>query len=237
MSPLISIIIVTYNASAVLKDCLDSIEKLSFRDFELLVFDGLSEDDTVSIIKAYDKTITYWQSEPDKGIYDAMNKAIVKARGKWIFFLGADDRLLSGFDEMASKLINSQTLYYGDCDTSEGLYGAEYSTYKLAKRNLCQQAIFYPRVVFEKYKFNLRYPVFADYLLNIQCWGDNTFLKQYEPIPISFYNLNGFSSGQNSDPFKIEKPQHIKRHFSWLVYFRYSIRKARESRKTGSNFF
>ncbi|WP_256010771.1 glycosyltransferase family 2 protein [Desertivirga xinjiangensis] len=235
--PLISIIIVTYNASAFLKDCLDSVEKLSSVDFELLIFDGQSQDNTVSIIKEYDKIVNYWQSEPDKGIYDAMNKAVGKARGRWFFFLGADDQLLPGFSEMTSKLKNDRTLYYGDCNTTEGLCGSEYSAYKLAKRNLCQQAIFYPKVVFEKYKFNLRYPVFADYLLNIQCWGDESLYRQYEPIAVSFYNLNGFSSKQNEDPFKLEKALHIKKHLSWFVYIRYLIRRSKEAKKTGSNFF
>jgi glycosyltransferase involved in cell wall biosynthesis len=92
-APLISIIVATRNAAGRLVRCLDSIRAQRFRDFELLVMDGGSIDGTVGILEASGDVVTAWRSEPDRGIYNAWNKALGIARGEWICFLGADDWL------------------------------------------------------------------------------------------------------------------------------------------------
>lgn len=94
MSPSISIIIATFNADKFLKSCLDSIITQISKNVELIIIDGDSKDNTVDIIKSYKEYVTYWKSEPDKGIYDAWNKGIRIAKGDWIMFLGADDQLV-----------------------------------------------------------------------------------------------------------------------------------------------
>lgn len=91
--PLISIIVATRNAAGTLEGCLASIRAQSFRDFELLVIDAGSTDGTVPILEASGDVVTAWSSAPDSGIYNAWNKAIARARGEWICFLGADDWL------------------------------------------------------------------------------------------------------------------------------------------------
>lgn len=90
----ISIIIATFNAGMTLRDCLDSIVSQLTDECELIVIDGGSKDDTVDILRSYDEYISYFISEPDKGVYDAWNKGIKRALGKWIAFIGADDVLL-----------------------------------------------------------------------------------------------------------------------------------------------
>ena len=88
---LFSIITVTYNAAKVLNATLKSVEEQSFRDFEYLVIDGASTDETLSLVEqAGIATTTVW-SEPDKGLYDAMNKAIDRAQGQYLIFLNAGD--------------------------------------------------------------------------------------------------------------------------------------------------
>jgi glycosyltransferase involved in cell wall biosynthesis len=96
VGPLISIVIATRNAAATLPQCLESIRAQTFRDFEAIVMDGASTDATAEIVARFGAAI--WRSEPDAGIYDAWNKALKLARGEWICFLGADDRL---WDERA----------------------------------------------------------------------------------------------------------------------------------------
>lgn len=88
--PLISIIIVTLNAGDHLENCIRSVISQDYQNIELLIFDGGSTDSTIEIIKTYEKYISYWQSQADKGIYDAMNKAIKHSKGDWLYFLGAD---------------------------------------------------------------------------------------------------------------------------------------------------
>jgi len=90
----ISIIIATYNAADVLPGCLDSIKAQTYPHLEVIVADGASTDGTQEILKAYESKLNLrWMSEPDKSLGDAWNKALPKAGGDWIYFLGADDRL------------------------------------------------------------------------------------------------------------------------------------------------
>ena len=74
------------------------------QNIEILVVDGGSTDQTVSILNEFIHPGLSWISEPDQGIYDALNKGIQKARGRWFYFLGSDDLLLPGFSDMAEKL-------------------------------------------------------------------------------------------------------------------------------------
>ncbi|MCW0484116.1 glycosyltransferase family 2 protein [Gaoshiqia sediminis] len=89
----ISIIIATYNAEKYLQRCLDSIKANKSENIELIIIDGKSNDRTLDILNENRHDIDFWISENDKGIYDAWNKGIKVAKGKWIMFLGADDQL------------------------------------------------------------------------------------------------------------------------------------------------
>lgn len=91
-APLISVITITYNAASVIRPTLQSLNSQTFRNFEHLVIDGASKDDTVSIVRGMcpDSII---RSEPDRGLYDAMNKGLRAAKGKYLLFLNAGDAL------------------------------------------------------------------------------------------------------------------------------------------------
>ena len=93
--PKVSIIIPTCNSAKTLSRCLDSVISQSFTDWEVLMKDGVSNDDTIIIASSYQDSRIRIYSEPDKGIYDAMNKGIDKAQGEWLYFLGSDDWLLN----------------------------------------------------------------------------------------------------------------------------------------------
>lgn len=104
---LISIIIATYNAVETIERCLDSIVPQITSECELIIIDGLSKDDTIEKIKHYQDKISFWSSEPDKGIYDAWNKGINVASGQWVAFIGADDVLLPGAIQSYLDVIKS----------------------------------------------------------------------------------------------------------------------------------
>src|ERR1700761_8725485 len=89
--PLVSIVCVTYNAAAVLRDLIKSVSDHKTDEIEFVVIDGNSTDETPKIIKENEAIIDNWISEKDNGIYDAMNKSIAYTKGRWIIFLGADD--------------------------------------------------------------------------------------------------------------------------------------------------
>ena len=89
--PLISIIIATFNSEKVIARCIDSIVNQTYKNYELIIIDGNSTDNTIGIIKGYGKAISKLISEKDSGIYDAWNKGVKIAEGEWITFLGSDD--------------------------------------------------------------------------------------------------------------------------------------------------
>ena len=91
-APLFTVIVPVYNSASTLQRCLDSVLQQTLTNYELIVQDGGSTDGGVAILQA-NQDIDQWVSEPDEGIYDAFNKGIKKARGDWIYFLGADDYL------------------------------------------------------------------------------------------------------------------------------------------------
>lgn len=89
--PLVSVVIATLNAGATLARCLESVLRQTYPQREILVMDGASNDDTPRILNDYGQALTYWESVSDRGIYHAWNKALERATGEWICFLGADD--------------------------------------------------------------------------------------------------------------------------------------------------
>jgi glycosyltransferase involved in cell wall biosynthesis len=91
--PQVTVITAVYNAEKYLNKCILSVLAQSYKNFEYIIIDGGSTDETLNIIKQHQHQLTYWSSEPDKGIYDAWNKGLANAKGNWITFVGADDQL------------------------------------------------------------------------------------------------------------------------------------------------
>lgn len=241
---LISIVIATYNSAQYLQDCLASIFSQKITGLEIILVDGASSDDTLSIIRKNERTNLRWISEPDRGTYDAFNKGVKMATGKWIYFLGSDDRLRPEFSDLAAKLKEENTVYYGnsqgycigDNKPAYDLYIGEFSQYRLAKQCMNHQAVIYPATVFAKYNYDLKYKIAADYDLNIKVWGDTTFKKEFHDITIVNYHLNGLSSIQTDRIFKQDKPQRIKQSMGWFIYLRYVYKKYKHKRKGLSDF-
>ena len=94
--PLVTVITAVFNARPYISGCLDSVIGQDYPNVEHIVLDGGSSDGTIEVLREYDDRIAFWKSEPDKGVYDAWNKALAEAGGEWICFLGADDELLPG---------------------------------------------------------------------------------------------------------------------------------------------
>jgi len=188
--PLISIIIPTHNCSDVLAGAINSVTQQYYQQWELIIVDGGSSDGTLEIIKNYQDHISQWVSEPDGGIYDAMNKGVKVAKGDWIYFLGADDILVNILHKISPQLRNSNRIYYGNVymPNKNIFYDGKFSANKLMNKNICHQAIFYPRTVFEKYEYSLKYPRGGDWDLNMRLWGDPSYKFSYLPFLIAIFS-------------------------------------------------
>jgi glycosyltransferase involved in cell wall biosynthesis len=115
--PTVSIITITYNAERFLERTIQSVIKQQATNYEYIVVDGGSTDGTLDIIKRYETYITTWISEPDRGLYDAMNKGLHRARGEYVWFMNAGDTLHDS-QTLASLLTTikkrSADVYYSD---------------------------------------------------------------------------------------------------------------------------
>lgn len=226
-APLISVVTVVLNGAETLERAIRSVLERESGDCEYIIIDGGSTDGSVDIIKKYQSGLAYWDSEPDHGVYDAMNKAIRIAKGKWVYFLGADDQLLEGFESAAKYLKNEKTVYYGDVyrPVMRRNYDGSFSAYKLACRNICHQSILYPKCALEKYSYNLKYQAFADYDLNLRCFVDPELEFEYIPETIAIYSdKSGLSTRKIDKGFEKDKMLLISKHFSASIYIFVLIR-------------
>jgi glycosyltransferase involved in cell wall biosynthesis len=220
----ISIVIVTLNAADTLQKCLDSIYKQQYPLIEIILMDGASSDNTIEILKANSGKIAVWKSEKDGGVYEAMNKALGYVTGDWVYFLGADDELFDDFSELAYQLKSPSLIYYGNVLLDGKKFRGKVSAYQHSKSAICHQAIIYPRKVFDKYRFNIKYRISADHELNMRAWKDKDFTFHYVDLIIANYNHTGMSSLNIDKDLEKDKPKVILKNHGVINWIRYEIR-------------
>lgn len=191
----ITVGIVTFNAAASIERALESVLRNGSSSLELIVMDGASVDGTVDILRRYDAQIDHWRSEPDAGIYDAMNKVLQVATGNWLLFLGADDELLVSTDQVLKRFTREGALYYGNVQIQGTgmISGGEFSRYRLMQENICHQAIFYPRAAYKAKKYDSGSGMKADHRYNIELRGSGVPFIHFDET-VSCFNATGRSS-------------------------------------------
>ena len=161
--PLISIITISYNSCLTIEDTILSVINQTYPHIEYIVIDGGSKDGTVDIIKRYENKISYWISEPDKGIYYAMNKGIAATTGEWINFINCGDsfydknviaRLFKdSIGENYSVVYGNTVFQYSDHTEIEA--NRQYGNYKFMPA--CHQSIFCRTHYMKQFMFDTRY--------------------------------------------------------------------------------
>lgn len=174
-----SIITINYNNKEGLRRTIESVINQSFRDFEFIVIDGGSTDGSLDILHEYNADITYWISEPDKGIYNAMNKGIDKASGEYLNFMNSGDCYYDR--EVLYKIANSSLdsdMIIGKDYWYNPKTGKDFATilplklemFTFYKGSLPHQSTFFKRVLFREDKYDENLKVVADwkfYILSI----------------------------------------------------------------------
>ena len=211
----ISIVLAIKNGMPHLKNSIKGLENQSYKNFELIVQDCLSSDDTILLISNFSQdnpslTIKIFE-ESDLGVYDAMNKALQHASGQWIYFLGSDDQLYEATTlESVSKSINHEVfVIYGDvyrpCFGSR--YAGRFSSHKLFHQNICHQSIFIRRIVFDRFGyFNLAFKIAADWEHNMRWFLDHGTKVLYIDQIIATFADGGLSSTTADLYFDSQKP-------------------------------
>lgn len=217
MPPVVSIITVSYNAETEIEQTIRSVLNQTYLDYEYVFVDGASNDGTVAIIESYRqqfeaKGISYRvTSEKDRGIYDAMNKGVHQACGKWILMLNAGDCLADSqvmADVFSSGDFDGE-IVYGDVILKQVCGRKSYYKYMEPKpleaiQNalpFCHQSVFVPRDLMCRYGFDTSFRIAADYNFFSQAYTAGAVFA-YVPRAISVYDLTGVSS---ANPEKLLK--------------------------------
>lgn len=230
--PKLSIIIPTFNSAGTIERCLKSIAVQTFMDYEVIVQDGSPNDDTARTIERFqqthsDFTIRLYR-ERDHGIYDAMNKGMVRARGEWLYFLGGDDELYE--PNVLSRVMRSQDAALGDVlygnvkvignarwAMDGAVYDGHFDLTKLLTKNICHQAIFYKAEFVRTIRnYNIRYATWADWDFNMRCWSKTT-VKYVDVIVAKFY-AGGISTQDRVDEqFVADVAANVVKYFNLSI--------------------
>lgn len=216
--PFFSIIIPTFNSEKDISRCCLSILSQTFKDYEIIIRDGLSTDETLTIVTQIKNSNLgvpiHIFSEMDSGIYDAMNKGVRSSSGKRIYFLGSDDVM---YDENVFQQIfkecnkSNADVVYGNVLSKRlnglsGIYDGEFTNDKLFEKNICHQAIFMKKIVFNKIGyFNIKYKAHSDWDHNMRWFLSDQISKKHVDIIVSKYSDDGFSSTYGDTIFEKDK--------------------------------
>ena len=175
------------NGKQYLEQAIRSVITQPYEHIEYIVIDGGSKDGTVDIIRRYEGQIDYWVSEPDEGIYDAMNKGWAASHGDYVYYLGADDVLLNlPISSLAQAYRDNVDLAYGDVRLSNGRYfRSRYGIGLLVNNTLHHQGLFLKRSLFDTPPFRKDYKVFSDFDLNQRLYKQGKrALAVHQPIAL-----------------------------------------------------
>ena len=229
---LLSIITINLNNKNGLNDTLSSIKEQTFKDYQLIVVDGKSNDGSNLVIDEYQDIIDYAIVEKDTGIYNAMNKGIKKSSGVYLYFLNSGD-LLSNKDcltKIFSQEVNSSFICANFHTEVQGdiIYNKPYkdrdwsfSVYDIYTSYLCHQAFLIKREMFDIYGlYNENLKIISDWELFFIAIGVNKESVSYKNVDLVIYNAEGISSTIGGAYIHQEKLKAIKHKITPYLYSR-----------------
>lgn len=228
----VSIITVCRNSQDTIEETINSVLSQTYPDIEYIIIDGKSTDNTVSVIEKYKDRLACFISEPDKGMYDAMNKGIRIAKGDILYFLNSDDTLYhSSAINNVAKHFSTGNFDFLYCDIL--IFDKNTGHCHVKKHNrvnksflyanaMPQQAVFYKKSAFKKCgNFNTEYKIVSD-----RDWLLRAFLKEklqskYVDIPVALFAQGGLSNNKKYEKIHSEERQKMKKAYfnPFFVYF------------------
>lgn len=213
-SPLVTIITVVYNGMDFIEKTIQSVVNQSYKNVEYIIVDGGSTDKTLEIIKKYKNEIDILLTEPDKGLYDAMNKGINLATGRFVNFLNAGDTFsdVDVLSNVFTSSISDSTLLYGDINAVKEsgelirVNAVNLTSEKSIKKGMkvCHQAIFYHQDILNLYDDNL--VLKAEWKHLVEIVRDDRF----KPLKFDFPIVNYLVGGVGSKQLKLNQQEYRK---------------------------
>lgn len=166
-----SIITINYNNKEGLRKTIESVVGQSFRDFEYIIIDGGSTDGSIEVIKEYAGKVDYWVSEPDKGIYHAMNKGVLQAHGEYLNFMNSGDEFYNnGVLQEVAPSLDSDIVVGKIVHGTEvwGFHKEDITLMDLIRGTVLHQASFFRKELFDENRYDESYKIVSDWKFYIQ---------------------------------------------------------------------
>ena len=171
--PLVSVITVVYNGAEFLQQTIDSVANQTYKNIEYIIIDGGSTDGTLDIIESNSKHISHWVSEPDKGLYDAMNKGISKANGILVGIINSDDWYeLDTVETVVNTYLkdDSKNIFHSDRfdvypngERKKFSFNPSVFKFKYLSMTYNHPSMFVTSKLYESYKYDVDLRVYSDY--------------------------------------------------------------------------
>lgn len=206
--PLITVVTVVYNDVHHIEKTILSVINQTYPSIEYIIIDGGSTDGTVDIIKKYADRISYWVSEPDKGIYDAMNKGILRAKGSWISFMNAGDGYAS--EDVLCRMVAALTpdiailrgniirVYPHFKVKSVGVTEQEPGLMDMFNNTFHHQATLIQTSLFGKFGlYSVDYRLCSDWKFFFECTVLHHVKSRYVDITVACFKMDGASTNHS----------------------------------------
>jgi putative colanic acid biosynthesis glycosyltransferase len=224
-SNLVSIIIPLHNSKATVGRAIESVLNQTYAHRELIIIDGASTDGSMDIVKSYNGRLAYKISEPDSGVYEAINKGLAQCKGEWIYILGADDYLAAHdvLEKVFSNLPNACKIIFGNVKNEDAknrfvtsLHENTFDSRLVYKNTLHQQGVFYHNSIFAQFKFDQTLKVLADYDLHLKLYNEEVKGHKVN-FTIANCDAQGLSKSFSINLYK-EELRIKRRRLNWLLY-------------------
>lgn len=204
-----SIITINYNNGEGLRHTIESVISQTCHDYEYIVIDGGSADDSVNIIKSFSEKIDYWVSEKDQGIYHAMNKGVAQAHGEYCVFLNSgdsffDNQVLENIDKIGTRedIIVGKIVSEKDDNYLFAPPSRPISLYYLYSGTVPHQSSFIKTELLRMYPYDERLKIVSDWKFFIQAIILNNCSVEYVDVNVARFDVSGVST---SNPIKMSK--------------------------------